>query len=267
MRISAVVPVLLLLPAAASQAETRLLMTAIEQRSGKPVTDLKAEELTVTDDKTARSVVSLSYTPGPIDVMLMVDTSLVGGMVAPLAERLIAQIDGKEQMAIVSFADSAEMLQDFTATKERLMQSLSQVKFGNQPQILDALYAAINGGFENAAYRRVILLLTAGIEGYSRVNEKEVFRLARRNGVSIYPVYVAGTDRGLFEKLARMTGGASFNLRDMTRNTKESPAPRIFEVLRAHYVLTLRGNQDVSEKLKIEARRQEKLLLSALPLE
>ena len=49
--------------------------------------------------------------------MLLLDTSLVGGMVQPVAENLIAQIQPKEQMAVVSFHSSADLIQDFTSSQ------------------------------------------------------------------------------------------------------------------------------------------------------
>jgi len=82
-----------------------------------------------------------------------------------------------------------------------------------------------------------------------------VVRLARRNGASIYPVYVVGAERSMMENLARQTGGASFSLRDLGKTVGPKPGARIFEVLRSHYTLTLSGNLSLSDKLKIEVAR------------
>jgi hypothetical protein len=199
--------------------------------------------------------------------MLLLDTSLVGGMVRPVADDLIAQLEPKEQMAIVAFHSSADLIQDFTSSRELLGRALSQVKFGNSPNVLDALYAAIDGGFQSSSFRRVILLLTAGVEGNSRMNERQVMRIARRTGVSVYPLYVIGYERSFFENLARQTGGASFNLRDLRKAAGKSIGARVFEVLRGHYVLTVSGNLALGEKVKVEVKRPEKLFVSALPLE
>jgi hypothetical protein len=46
-----------------------------------------------------------------------------------------------------------------------------------------------------------------------------------------------------------------------------TPGPRIFEVLRAHYTLTVSGNLSLGEKLKVAVQRTGKLSVSALPLE
>jgi VWFA-related protein len=261
-------PLLLLaLLAVPARPATKLLVTVIEQKSGKPVTDLKAGDFTVLDDRTPRQVEAAEFSEGLMDVMLLLDTSLVGEMVQPLASNLIEQLQPKEQMAIVSFHSSADLIQDFTASHELLARAVAGVKYGNSPCVLDALYASIDGGFQGSAFRRVVLLLTTGMEGPSRTSERDVIRLARRNGVSIYPVYVVGAERSMLENLARQTGGASFNLRDMRKTLSGPPGKRIFGVLRSHYTLTLSGNLSLGEKLKVEVARPVKLLVSALPLE
>lgn len=248
-------------------AATKLLVTAVEQKSGRPVTGLKAGDFTVYDDGAPRQVASCELSQGLMDVMLLLDTSLEGETVKPLADNLIQQLQPNDQMAIVSFHASADLIQDFTSSRELLRRAIAEVKYGNTPRVLDALYAAINGGFENSSFRRVILLVSTGFEGPSRVSEREVIRLARRNGVSIYPVYAAGIERSLFENLARQTGGASFNLRDMRKTLNGPPGARIFEVLRSYYTLTLSGNLSLSEKLRVEVARPGKFLISALPLD
>ncbi len=259
--------VLLMLALAPCMAATKLLVTVVERRSGRPVTGLAAGDFTVLDDRTERRVEGVEYSSGLMDVMLLLDTSLVGAVVQPVAETLIQQLQTKEQMAVVAFDSSANLVLDFTASKDLLQRAIASVKYGNSPRVLDALYAAVDGGFQASTFRRVIVLLTTGLEGPSRVAEKEVVRLARRYGVSIYPVYVEGQERSMFENLARQTGGASFNLRDMKRESRAPPGPRIFEVVRSYYTLTLAGNLSLGERIKIEVKRPERLIVSGLPLD
>jgi len=256
---------LLLLPPL--HAATKILVTVVEPKTGAPVAGLQASDFTVLDDKTPRRVEAAEFKRETLDLMLLLDTSLAGGLVQPMADDLVSQLQPKEQMAVVAYHSSADLIQDFTSSRELIMRSISQVKYGNEPHVLDALYAALDGGFQNSVFRRVILLLTSGVEGYSRTSLRDVIQLAQRNQVSIYPVYALGSDRSLLEQLARATGGASFNLRELQKAGVKSPGPRVFEVLRAHYTLTVGGNLGLGEKLKVEVARPEKAQVSALPLD
>ena len=249
------------------QAATRLLVTVVEQRSGKPVTGLRAEDFTVLDDNKPRAVESAERSPGPMDVMLLLDASQLGAVVQPVAENMIAQLQPKEQMAVVAFHSAADLIQDFTASRELLLRAVASVKHGNAPRTLDALYAAIEGGFQGSTFRRVIVLLTAGVEGPSRMSEREVLRLARRNGVSVFSVFVVSQERSMFERLAQQTGGATFTLRQQQRASDTQAAARVFEVLRSQYTLSVAGNLALGERIKIEVKRPERLLISGLPLD
>jgi VWFA-related protein len=262
--IAALIAVCLAVPC---MAGTKILVTVVEKNSGRPVTDVKAEDFTVLDDRKERRVDSAEYSTGPMDVMLLMDSGLLGGAVQPVADNLITPLRPQEQMAIVAYHSSADLIQDFTSSKDLLRRALASVRFGNAPRALDALYAAIDGGFQASTFRRVVILLTTGMEGPSRMTEREVFHVARRNGVSIYPVYAAGQERSLFESLARQTGGATFSLRDLQKESKEPPGPRIFEVMRGHYTLTLQGNLSLGNRIEVKVKRPEKLLVSGLPLD
>ena len=249
-------------------AANRISVTVIDSKSGKVVSDLKAEDFTVLEDKLVRKVEAAEFTSEPVDVMFLLDTSLVGGMVRPLAEDLIGQLKPKEQMAIVSFHSSADLIQDFTSSKQLLERAINSVTYGNSPRVIDGIYAAVDTGMKNATFRRVVLLLTTGYEGDSRMEERDVIRLARKTGVSIYPVYATGRERSLFEHLAGRTGGAVFSLNDMKKNSNGAAiGTRIFETLRGHYTLTVPGNLALGEKLHVEIARPGKWFTSALPLE
>ncbi|MGH9675126.1 MAG: hypothetical protein ACRD44_18290 [Bryobacteraceae bacterium] len=257
----------LLLATAPAFSATKLVVTVLDTRAGVVVKDLKAADFTVTDERTPRRVDSAEFNESPVDVMMLLDTSLVGHAVQPVAADLIQQLGEKEQMAIVGYHSSADLVQDFTSSRQLLLRAVSQVRYGNNPNLLDALYAAADGGFESATLRRVILLLTAGVEGNSRVSEKEVIRVARKQSISIFPVYMMGIERSMFELLARQTGGALFSLRDLSRQPKPSPSGRIFDALRSSYTLSLSGNFALSDKLRIQVNRPQRLFISALVLD
>lgn len=252
---------------ALASAATKLTVVVVEPKTGKFIPDLKANEFSVLDDKTPRTVESVEPGSSPVDVLLLLDTSLAGPAVQPVAVDLISQLEAKEQMAVVSVHSSADLIQEFTSGKEILRSAIQRVRYGNFPRLLDGLYAAIDGGFDNAVYRRVAMLLTTGYEGSSRVEEKDVIRLARKSGISIVPVYISGAERSMFEKLARQTGGVSFNLNEMRTAGIPKPGGTIFETVRQFYTVTISGNLSLSDKLRVELKTGQKAFVSALPQE
>jgi hypothetical protein len=231
------------------------------------VTGLRSEDFTVSDSGQLRRVESVETASGLVDVMMLLDSSLLGAVVQPVAESLIGQLQPKEQMAIVAFHSAADLMQDFTSSQDLLRRAVASVKYGNAPRVLDALYAAIDGGFQASTYRRVLILLTAGVEGPSRMSEREIVKLARRNGVSIYPVFVLGQEKPMFERLARQTAGACFELRDKQRVLDSKTAPRIFEAMRTPYIVSVEGNLALGERVRIDVKRPERLFVSGLPLD
>jgi VWFA-related protein len=254
--------------AAAQQA--KLLVTVFDDKTGEPVKDLTASNFNILDDKTQLVVERAEYKESLLDLMLLVDSSLLGEMVRPLGSAFVKSLSPDEQMAIVAFDSSAKLIQDFTSSKELLLKSLQQVDYGNNPRVLDALYAAIDSGFDHAVGRRVIVLLSAGVEGRSRVSESEVLQLARQKNVAIYPVYVVGAERGMFRRLAEYSGGAYFG----ARRLKLQPQPLsdlVYSVIRGYYELSVSGVHTLGHEIRVKIeglpKSDKKIWASARPVE
>ena len=241
----------------AANASTRLLVTVVDRDTMAPVTDLKAADLRITDGNRERSVETVEKVSGPMDVALLVDSSSIGEIVQPAAANIIEQLAQGDQMSIVAFDSAATVVQDFTSSKEALAQSLRNLKYGNNPHILDAVFAVIDGAFTDAGARPVVILITPGLEAGSRVSESRLYRLAQRNEVSIYPLFVGGY-KGMFQDLAERTGGIALSLQDMARKTKQSPGEAVFGLIRNQYVVTISGDLPLGDKAKVEMQRSGK---------
>jgi len=130
-----------LLAAGSLAAATKIVVTVVEHKSGAPVTNLEAKDFAVFDDKTPREVQDAAFTSETLDLMMLLDTSLAGGAVQPAVENFVAQLGPKEQMAVVGFDSSADLIQDFTGSKELLHKAVARLKFGNKPDVVGAIYA------------------------------------------------------------------------------------------------------------------------------
>jgi len=119
---------------------------------------------------------------------------------------------------------------------------------------LDQRSVAIETAFPAGRYRRVVILLTAGVEGPSRAGPSDVILAAIRKGIAIYPLYLHGSGQWIFRNIAKDSGGAMFWLRE----TKD-PAG-IYDSIRAPYLVTLGGGA-----VAIKAKGREKSFVSTLP--
>ena len=90
-----------LLAAGSLAAATKIVVTVVEHKSGAPVTNLEAKDFAVFDDKTPREVQDAAFTSETLDLMMLLDTSLMGGAVQPVVENFVSQLGPKEQMAVM----------------------------------------------------------------------------------------------------------------------------------------------------------------------
>lgn len=259
---------LLVAPVAAQEAV--LAVTVVDEKTGETVTGLGPVRFQARDGDTALRVVSVREPRGPLDILLLVDTSIVGDSVRPIASAVIDQLQPDETMALVGFDEGAELLQDFTSEKRLLDTALDRIEYGNTPRVQDALFAAIDGGFESSSGRRTVVLLSAGAVARSGVAEAEVIQRARVKRVSIHTVFVRNDARSLLRRLALRAGGASFG----AKRLKLDPRPlakRVMEAVRSPYELSVSGVFALGDRISVEVSSapaaKRKLTASALPLE
>lgn len=261
-----VLALLLLAWAPESPAATKLLVTVVDQNTMQPVSDLKPSDLEVMDGKRTRAVERVERMEGLLDLALLVDASVVGEMVQPAAANIIEQLGEKDQMSVVAFDSAATLVQDFTSSKQMLLGALERVQYGNAPRILDAVFATVDGAFANTGFRRIVILITAGLEAGSRTPEARVYRAARRNQVTVYSLFVGGW-RGMFRELAENTGGAALNLQDMRKRTQMGPGQLVFDLIRNQYAVSISGDFSLGEKAKLRMKRPGKYAVSFMELE
>lgn len=231
-------------------AATQVLVTVLD-----PLTGLRLPGLGADDFVVSGSIESVRVADRPVAVLLLVDSSAAGEVVRTTAERLIWELAAGDRMALMTFSREAALARAFTTDKRALREALAGVSYGGDPRMLDGLATALGSGFPAGDFRRVIVLLTAGIEGPSRTPESAVIRAAREKGIAIYPVYLHGSGRWVFPEIARETGGAAFWLRET------ASIPGIWDTIRRPYLLTLRSAVGA-----VKTKGREKTFISSLPL-
>ena len=248
---------------AQSESEARLQVTAADQ-FGFPLTKLKAEDFEITQEGRPREVRALRYEQHSVlDVVLMLDTSEVGKQlrreVEEVASLFIEKVGGKEQMAVVGYGSSADLVQDFTSSKDLLRRAVGGLRYGNRPALLDSLYAAVDSAFEHAAGRRVLVVVGSGLDARSKVERREVLHLARRNRVAIFAIEMS-RGGGDLEKLSDQSAGLYFHGRELKQIRQV--VENLVAGYRGSYDLLLAGAGLDPARLKVDVRGVEKARVS-----
>lgn len=254
---------LLLAVAPVFAAEQPKLAVHVRNQVGFLIRDLKADDFVVTQDKMRRPVTQAAWISDEVvDIVLLLETSEIGkqlhGEIENAAGMFIKQLGEKQQMAIIGYGSSADLVQDLTDNKTLLRRAIGTLKYGNPPSLLDGVFAAIDGGFEHAAGRRILVVIGSGLDARDKVTRKEVLQLAERNGVSIYGIAFA--DDFELNRLADQSAGDCYQGRQLKQIGQV--VENVAASFRGHYELTLPGPALDSGKLKVEVKRDERPRIS-----
>jgi Ca-activated chloride channel family protein len=240
------------------------LNVRVIDRNNRPIDNVGQNNFHVLEDGVVQPIESFSREEVPISYGLAIDTS------GSLRSQLQAVIDaGKtivnsnkpgDETFLVRFisSDKIETVQDFTASKDSLMDGLDDLYVeGGQTAIIDAVYvsaeyvAEYKKGDDNDRRRRALIVITDGEDRSSTYSQEKLFARLREEDVQIYVIgFVRELDKegglirksprekavNLINKLATETGGRAF----LPESLSELPqiANEIVRDLRTQYVLS-----------------------------
>lgn len=240
------------------------LNVRVIDRNNRPIDNVRQNDFHVFEDGVTQPIESFSREEVPISYGLAIDTS------GSLRSQLQAVIDaGKtiinsnrpgDETFLVRFisSDKIETVQDFTASKDSLMDGLDELYVeGGQTAIIDAVYltaehvAEYKKGSDSDRRRRALIVITDGEDRSSFYSQEKLFARLREEDVQIYVIgFVRELDKegglirksprdkavNLINKLATETGGRAF----LPESLSELPqiANEIVRDLRTQYVLS-----------------------------
>jgi len=239
------------------------LNVRVIDRNNRPIGNVRQDEFHVFEDSVPQPIESLSREEVPISYGLAVDTS--GSLrtqlqsVIDAAKDIINSNKPGDETFLVRFisSDKIETVQDFTASKDLLMDGLESLYIeGGQTAIIDAVYltaehvAEYKKGDDNDRRRRALIVITDGEDRVSFYKQEQLFARLREEDVQIYVIgFVNELDKesgfirksphdkavNLINKLATETGGRAF----FPQSLSELPqiANAIVRDLRTQYVL------------------------------
>ena len=203
--------------------ETRevLLPLRAYNSEGKDVSDLKPEDLIVTEEGMPRTITQIKHEPANIVLVLDLNNEIGtfknGASAATpdpahpdksefdifrkttpilprpasreLADNFAALLAPADHLAIIQYADKAQLVQDWTLDRQAALDALaSKYRGGIKASLYDALMLAAEKLRERDAGRRVVVLVSDGMDSVSRVRRDQALLSLAQAQASVFVI-------------------------------------------------------------------------------
>lgn len=194
--------------------------------NGRPVAGLGQDRFTVFENDQPQEILRFAEsTDTPLEAVLLLDRSasmkphLDRVAKAALAFTEQALLSDDDRVAVLSFADSSSVDQDFTAASGQVERALAGLVANGGTALYDGIVVALNY-FSGIPGQGALLLFSDGRDEASRMTVTQTVETARRVGVVIYTIGLENgfpdrDSRRALEDLATETGGRAFFLADL----------------------------------------------------
>ncbi len=159
---------------------------------GKLLLDLDRENFSVLDDGEATVIVNFVRLFAPVNVLLLLDAS--GSLkeereeIRDSALHFSRSFGRDDRISIVSFSDDTVLLSPWTNRIGRLRKGLRKLKGGYRTAIYDALAETIEGHLRQVQGRKVIILLTDGLDNESVTPYEQILSRLIESQITLYIV-------------------------------------------------------------------------------
>jgi len=241
----------------------------VEGKHHSLIPNLEKQDFEINEDGAPQQLKYFAReTDTPLTMGLMVDTSPSQQRVLPIEqEQAKAFLDQvmrpKDLTFILHFDLEVELLQDFTADRRLLAKAIDETQINGGGQgppgtfpgsshacctyLYDAVYLASNDLMRNEVGRKVLVLLTDGVDAGSKEKPDAALEAAQKSNVLIYSIDISdasfyftggfgfGGGESTLKKFSEETGGRVIRV----KNQKETAAAfqQIADELRTQYLL------------------------------
>lgn len=230
-------------------------VAVVDTGTNTAVMTLAQNDFQVFEDKIPQKIEYFGKDQVPVSMVFTIDTS--GSMrvkldtVIKAAKNLVKDARADDQMAIIEFKDTPELLQEFTSDKRDIEDTLDGLVARSQTAMLDAVYLAADYVRKEGKNRRKALLVVSdGLDKENYYKFEEVVKQLQESDVQIYLIgFTQDLDgdsglfkksqkskaEGLLSKLATETGGRAFFPRELSE--VHQIGQQISSDLRTQYVI------------------------------
>jgi len=199
------------------RTEEVLLPVSVRDAQGLPVAGLSEESFFIYDNGVRQEIKSFNRRRIPANIVLLLDAS--GSVFSQMrfireaARGFIQGLDAQDKVCVMQFADKVELLQDWTGADDtaKLLKAIDwRYRPGESTAFYDGLYLAARDQLSKVEGRRLIIVLTDGIDSIDRrhASYKDALNAVRGAEATVYVVSLTASLRALVEK---RTGGGGLS--------------------------------------------------------
>ncbi len=270
------------------------ILASVRDKKGGLIANLAKDDFTIFEDGKKQDVKYFSReTDLALTMGLLVDVSAsqrnLIGIEQSAANQFFGQVLRKKDLAfLMEFGEEAELLQDYTSSSRLLYQGLRQLRIssgvsgpmpGPVPTIgsprgtvlYDAVYLAANEKLRGEVGRKMIVVITDGVDQGSRVSINEAIEAAQKADAVIYSIdyydasayggfgFGGGGGEGALKKMSDETGGRVYKV------DRRHPLDQVFqelqEEMRSQYLIGYTPENDTRDgsyrKIDIRLRNKD----------
>ncbi len=269
------------------------VLCSVRNKQGGLVGNLTKDDFEVREDGKEQTIRYFAReTDLPLTIGLLVDVSRSQEHLIDIeknaASRFFSEVLGKKDVAfLISFGMEAELLQDYTGSSRLLREGLEGLKVnapppqvmpspvpGYEPRgtiLYDAVYLAAHDKLRGQVGRKVMVLISDGVDQGSRVKIDKALRSVQLTDTIIYGIeyydpseygygFGGGGGGGTLKRLAEETGGRVFRV--SRKHPLEDAFSEIQQEMRSQYAIgyeSTNAQQDGSFR-RLDVKTREKSL-------
>lgn len=178
-----------------SAVEVVPLTVTVTDAKGKYVKNLVETDFSVLEEGVRQSLAFFANEPVPIDLALTIDASASMARQLPIVRKaagaLVDSLRGGDRATVVTIKNAVGVALPLTADRPRIDAAIRDLSASGGTALYDGVYVVLKE-LERARIaeirRRVLVLLSDGLDTASRLSADDMLALARRAGVGIYVI-------------------------------------------------------------------------------
>ena len=191
-----------------TNAQMVLVPVTVTDHNGKTIDGLRAQDFNIFEDRVAQQIVSFTAEDAPASVGLILDIS--GSMRDALdsakgvAHSFLETANQQDEFLLLTVSTQPDSVSNFTTDIANLEDTIERTSSGGMTALIDTVYLGLNHMRKAHQPRRALLILSDGMDNYSRYSKGELMRVALEADVQVYAIIVGGGSGG------SSSGGAPF---------------------------------------------------------